>query len=399
MQPSALPGELVLSASVTRPRHDAPPGRSLPLDILRALAVVAVIGNHSPATPGEAGILQPIDAFIHRFGWTGVDLFFVLSGYLIGGLLFAEIRAHGRLDVRRFAVRRALRIWPAYYCFVAFFLVVLAVSPGVGPYRAFMAMWPAFLHIQNFVRIPCDHLWSLALEEHFYLALPLFLWLVTRNRRGATVIEAVPLAFVVLAIGCTALRVALYFGAHYEARTQTPLGLDALFAGVYLAYLKAYRPDALQAILRMRGTLLLSCVVLLPALAKSGVLHGVVAYSCVYVGYAFLMVHFVHVRAGEGVMGRWLTTRSARCLGFIGMHSYSIYLWHRYIGWLGYQGGHAVAKLLRLPGPMAWALGLLACVGTAIAAGILLDRLIEQPILRLRARLFPPRALVPAVAA
>ena len=74
------------------------------LDILRGVAVLLVIGHHVILQPEESGMFQPLVNVLIRFGWSGVDLFFVLSGFLVGGLLFSELRSRSVLDVRRFVV-------------------------------------------------------------------------------------------------------------------------------------------------------------------------------------------------------------------------------------------------------------------------------------------------------
>src|ERR1043166_5890812 len=80
------------------------------LDFLRGLAVLLVLFRHLP-NDNTSGVLH----FIQAIGWTGVDLFFVLSGFLISGLLFTEFNRTGKLDVKRFWLRRGMKIWPSYF--------------------------------------------------------------------------------------------------------------------------------------------------------------------------------------------------------------------------------------------------------------------------------------------
>jgi peptidoglycan/LPS O-acetylase OafA/YrhL len=104
-------------ASPAQPKSGA---RLIQLDVLRGVAILMVLACHfSTRTklPG-AGALQIVHTTFMRLDAPGVDLFFVLSGFLVGGLLFGEIRARGSLDVKRFLIRRAFKIWPLYYLYV-----------------------------------------------------------------------------------------------------------------------------------------------------------------------------------------------------------------------------------------------------------------------------------------
>lgn len=150
--------------------------RLIQLDFLRGCAVLLVMGHHGFVEPARAGaFLWP--AFVWwRLSNSGVDLFFVLSGFLIGGLLFQEWKRSGDIDIKRFLIRRGFKIWPSYfvYVFVAIFWHVVASTWG-DPLRGLTFMLPNLLHLQNYLITPITHTWSLSVEEHFYLALPFVL--------------------------------------------------------------------------------------------------------------------------------------------------------------------------------------------------------------------------------
>jgi len=98
--------------------------RSLELDVLRFLAVALVLIQHF-WIPGDApSWLKPLMQVLGRGGWVGVELFFVLSGFLISGLLFSEYRRFGTIKAARFLARRAFKIYPAFYAFIAFWILV-----------------------------------------------------------------------------------------------------------------------------------------------------------------------------------------------------------------------------------------------------------------------------------
>jgi len=118
------------------------------LDFLRAVAIFLVIGNHSAICPPETSvILNKITAVWHRGGWTGVDLFFVLSGFLIAGLLFNEYKKRGAIDIKRFLIRRGFKIYPAFWFLI---LTTLAVSllNGEAIYRS--GFLSELLFVQNY---------------------------------------------------------------------------------------------------------------------------------------------------------------------------------------------------------------------------------------------------------
>ena len=215
-----------------------PPG----LDLLRALAILVVVIYHAALfgfkLPGR----------VDRFGWIGVDLFFVLSGYLIGGQLLAPIAGGNKVDLGRFFTRRVLRIMPAYF-------VVLAVYFLLPSWREYPDMsqplWKFLLSIQNIALhggIAFSHAWSLAVEDQFYLALPFILIFVNRWPRTAIIIPCL------VVFGGILLRTFLAWqnltGAGVSFRGfqawiyyPTWTRLDPLVFGVALATIEKFRPQ------------------------------------------------------------------------------------------------------------------------------------------------------------
>lgn len=152
-----------------------PSGQVASLDALRSFAILLVIGSHwSVADYVSAG--GPPVALQHNpvfyYGWAGVDLFFVLSGLLIGKQLWRELERTGNIRVGRFLLRRGLRIWPIYF---AMLLAYAAASHVVHP------QWPDWLFLSNYVGGGFPRGWSLSTEEQFYIAVPILLLLVRRR--------------------------------------------------------------------------------------------------------------------------------------------------------------------------------------------------------------------------
>ncbi len=197
----------------------------------------------------HAGIMGfPLPNRVHRWGWIGVDLFFVLSGYLIGKQLLTEVARDNRLNLRRFYARRALRIVPAYF-------VILAIYFLVPTWREYSDMaqplWKFLFSVQNIALhggTAFSHAWSLAVEDQFYLALPFLLLVLFWRPRAAMVLSCVIL------LGGIGLRAFLaaqnpsldggvsFRGFQAWIYYPTWTRLDPLVFGVLIAAIEKFRP-------------------------------------------------------------------------------------------------------------------------------------------------------------
>ncbi len=375
--------------------------RLVQLDVLRAVAVLLVFGRHAVIQPPDAGLLKNFAGVWYRLGWTGVDLFFVLSGFLIGGLLFKELRTRSQLDVGRFLIRRGLKLWPAYYVYVTVtFGVLFVYFRDDSPWLAVSTIWSNYLHMQNYRGAGIGgflaHTWSLAVEEHFYLVLPWLLVLLTaRSRtRPLRAIRGFLVIAVSVLVACLVMRLLTY---HYRVipaamiRWQTHLRMDSLFMGVLVAYFHHFHPAWLAAVARHRAALVGAALVLIAPIALFGEDHRFVVtfgFTLIYLGYACLLVATVYTPATALVF----RTGLARLLGFIGAYSYSVYLWHILLGRRPLLLLAAQLPLAGLPLELRWALFTALYILMASVAGILLGNLIEWPALRWRDRLFPARS-------
>lgn len=211
------------------------------LDLLRAVALIMVVIYHA----GIFGFELPNDW--HHFGWVGVDLFFVLSGYLIGGQLLAPLARGQKINFRRFFARRALRIMPAYFVILAIYFAL----PSWREYPEISPLWKFLLSVQNINLhggTAFSHAWSLAIEDQFYLALPLTLLLISRSKRAGVIVPCV------VFLGGLALRAFLasqnpgdggvslrgfQLWIYYPTWTR----LDPLVFGVVLAAIEKFRPS------------------------------------------------------------------------------------------------------------------------------------------------------------
>lgn len=366
------------------------PARLANLDLLRFVAVMLVMGRHMavpPVIPGWPAWVQRFLATWERGGWVGVDLFFVLSGFLVSGLLFGEFRARGDISPGRFYLRRGLKIYPAFYVLLGASAVLLPASgwPFTGE-----RLLAEMLFVQNYWPGLWNHTWSLAVEEHFYLLLPIVLWLLIRLNRGS----ATPLRPVLhLAAASIATSLALRTIATWSAPTSYGLTfyrsqyrLDSLMFGVAMAYAYHWHRDAFMSAFSRRRRLA----------AAVGAACFAPAFIWPLGSGPFLhTAGFTLFQAGSGLLLAWallappVSTPIARFLAYLGTFSYSVYLWHNAVI---LQIEPLVER--HLIGPVSYPIRFVLTLALALGCGVAMARLVEMPGLAIRDRWIPapPRA-------
>lgn len=335
--------------------------------------------------------LVPAEPWLIRFGWMGVDLFFVLSGYLIAGQLLRAIRA-GEADYGRFMARRLFRTVPAYLCVVAIYFAI----PQVREREQIQPLWQFLTFTQNFGLVlpkAFSHAWSLCVEEHFYLLAPLVLALVARRPRawsaGWIIVALIAAGMLVRAVLWLALVADTPFDASAEPNGgrymtwiyyPTWARLDGLLAGVAAAAIQLYRPGVWTR-LRERPNLLLAASLVGVWLSAAVFEEQVPDLVGAIAGYP-LLAWALALAVIAGTDARcWIARREIPFVGAIAASAYSLYLTHKAVF-------HAVAAWL--PDASATLVVLLATL-CAAAAGALLYVVVERPFIRLRARLGPSR--------
>lgn len=325
--------------------------RNQALDILRGIAILLVLGYHY----GYFYLWRQI-------GWAGVDLFFVLSGFLISGLLFNEYIKTGKIDVGRFLVRRGFKIYPAYYFLICLTAICLLMTKRPEARNLF----GEFFFLQNYAPHIWAHTWSLAVEEHFYLMLPLLLVLLIRKRS----LHAVPWIFAALAATCLSLRIieANMGVSPLVLRLQTHLRIDALFCGVALCYWKTFHCKSFKRM--ARKPLWLGLLLLTPAffVHSNGRFMNTFGLTLTYTSFGLLLIWAVEKGPSRSFLHKGIA--------WIGRYSYSIYLWHFPVLLILNRGQMSLRFFVE---------GLLI----SIAFGYAMALAIEAPSLALRAKLFP----------
>lgn len=324
---------------VSAPRAAGPPavpraGRHIPaLDAIRGLAILLVLAYHfnigpNPLSAAGRGLFALV-----RAGGLGVDLFFVLSGFLITGILHDSRR--DRHYFRDFYIRRTLRIFPLYYAtlLLAFVVLPLLGAAATASYESSVShqfwLWTylanVFLGVREaYVLDGFNHFWSLAVEEHFYLAWPIVIFVCDR-RRAMTVC----LACIVAALGC---RLGLALAGHHpiSAYVLTPCRMDALATGAWLA-LAIRGSGGLAPLLTPARISLVTCGLVASPLFvwKSGdsqmdVMTLVLRPSLSSWLFGTLLV--LALAAAPG--GWWGWFWNGRFLRFFGKYSYGLYVFH-----------------------------------------------------------------------
>lgn len=346
------------------------------LDGLRALSILLVIGDHSLDWPT---------------GRLGVNAFFVLSGFLITWLLIAELRASGGISLKDFYLRRAFRIFPAYYLFL---LIVTLIELLQGNQGVLPHLLPASFYLLNYhfglvsaSEPSLQHLWSLALEEQFYLCWPLVFVILARGG-----LDRVTRGLIAIIAAVVIWRCWLWFGVGVSERyiyRALDTRFDAIGTGCLLALLiandafrrSAERVAALPMILPVSVLLLTGSIALTLRFPDYG-------YSAGFTLDAVLLA-FILLQCVAQSDGGWLGWLNSRPLVFIGSISYPMYLYHEIGAGIADKTFDAIGRTFAVLDPVtssgvATALaGLLATIMLAWSSW----RLVERPMLALRRRL------------
>lgn len=411
-QAPVLPAAPKSAAAASLPGAPALGARLFSLDVLRGLAIALVLVLHFPPNSIlHSGWIESALRWFMSVGGIGVDLFFVLSGFLISGLIFKEFDRTGSFEPGRFWLRRGFKIWPSY--FAAYGLMTIA-RIGWELVRADHAKAASLarsavcnaVFLQNY--LDCarwSHSWSLAVEEHFYTVFALLIggacWYRARSRPAGREMFAflVPL-FALIAVGVPLLRSLVLFPDYLEhggiAYYRSHLRCDSLFFGVFLGYVMRYRTTSNWNWL-FRWPVVLPAFVLAfvwPTLSPRGVTPQAefLGFTLIYLCFG-LVVASASRNPGFGFNAPYLGRSLYQPLAWLGVYSYTVYLAHSVL--FGIPGVQTIRlRGLEMIEPMVGPAATLwldrgAFLFASIAGGVLLSHLVERPFLRLRERVLP----------
>jgi len=377
------------------------------LDGLRTLAFLCVFCHHvCPATPAADQSVQGVVLKFFSWGWTGVDLFFVLSGFLITYLLVQERKTFGDISVKNFYMRRVLRIWPLYFLILGtlatvplfygsqlhMYLYRHLIGKVIGPYALFIGNF-CILNAGNTIKDLClslkinwmfyitltTPLWSLCVEEQFYAFWP---WILKALRRPAALWIACS-ALVMLSF-FTRLSIFLYVfstnqgGEHY--RYNTLCHLDALMFGALLALAEQRYPGwAKPLVAGRKGLAVLSAVLVFFAATimwAPGMMQRDISIvpltTLIAASYAALLVLALNWKPAIAFF-------SNAVLVSVGRVTFAMYLLHMFV--LSWIGDFIPAN----PNPIvSWWIGVIAAFVTTVILAKISWFLLESRMLSLR---------------
>jgi len=291
------------------------------LDGLRAVSILLVVMGH---TTNHCSLLSASTDFIHDYAYVGVVIFFVISGFLITTLLLKEKVSNSCIDVRKFYMRRVLRIIPVSFLYITVvFLLNIFLSLGIET----SAFWCALTYTVNFFDVPklLGHLWSLSVEEQFYLFWPLIMRLPFRK-----------IVFIALAIVLYApmSRVINYIFPVLKFATLHPFfkNADSLMIGCLLAMSREawpnfWRPSFLKArFVRLGAVALILFIPFLDSIKGHhvGYLTTPFGATIISLSAAYLIASAITVKDNNTYK-----VLNHPVMVYIGILSYSIYIWQQ----------------------------------------------------------------------
>lgn len=366
-------------------REDRSRDRLYGLDHLRTLAILLVLLYHYRAFKHP----EWIDT-IGQFGWTGVDLFFVLSGFLISSQLFEELNNSGDFNLRTFFTKRVFRIMPPYF----FTVFLYFCFPFFREREALSSLWKFLTFTQNYGldvinRGTFSHAWSLCIEEQFYLVLPLLLLLTAKTK----MFSYLPFFLVILILFSVIMRCVVwqsdiessigtddfwrlwYMEIYYPTHTR----LDGLAVGVFIGYLLQCSSKFNTTVHNNGNILFIVGVVLLSILfwmcrEQTSREASIFGFTFVAISYGFIVMSAISKTSFLNKTKLYITTQLAGL-------SYAIYLSHKGIIHI-VQSGLTHFKI-EPSGGISLFLCLLGCIG----GGLFYRFIIENPSTKLKFRI------------
>ncbi|WP_396146848.1 acyltransferase family protein [Flavobacterium sp.] len=356
------------------------------LDFLRGVAIILVLLRHLPLTP-----------FTSKMGWIGVDLFFVLSGFLVSGLLFKEYNKFGNIKPKLFLIRRGFKIYPIY--FLTYFLY-LSIKLVKGQF-----LWKGLLadvfFIQNYIMgwgYAYVATWSLAIEEHFYFFFAILLYFAIKksffNLKFNSKWSYFEIVILLLLIIIFILRLySNYYHPELKEKnvTMTHLRMDSLLFGVLISYFYYFKNQILTNFFNNNKRLLIIIAVILLMFTpfidfEDSIFVRTFGFTFLYISFGIFLISFLVYQNINSVLNKMFSERVVNFISRIGLASYSIYLIHGFVAvsfsfLRSYVFKIQVDPIVLFP----------FTATTSIVLGMIMTNYIEKYFLTIRDKFYPSR--------
>ncbi len=359
----------------------SPTSRLRQLDFLRGIAILLVLFRH-----------EYLFRFTHTIGWIGVDLFFVLSGFFVSGLLFKEYLKFGNINPGRFLIRRGFKIYPIYYIFYPIYLIPVIIKRGFN-LTGFLG---DITFLQNYVwgwGYAFGASWSLAVEEHFYFGLVFFLWLCIKKQWiklqppiDDSRISRIEIAMLSIMLLCLIGRIIsnyLFPFLLVQHFTMTHVKADTLLAGVLIGYLYHFRINYLKNIFKKyKKPAMVLAIALVAWTPFIRPFHSFFAktfgFTTLYISFGIVLILFLLTENINDKLNYFFSKTIVNFISKIGVCSYAIYIIHSFMN-----------IHIHLPNQYVT---FLVTNTLSILAGILITNYIEKYFLQIRDKYFPSRS-------
>jgi len=366
--------------------------RNKTIDFLRGIAIILTLFRH-------ANIKS--DFMLIQIGWIGVDLFFVLSGFLVSGLIFDEFKASGKFNGKLFLIRRGFKIYPAFWVMIVVSIIFkFIVHEDVG----IKHVLSEFFFVQNYFHPMWSQTWSLAIEEHFYFFIVAAFIVIIKFFKNVQK-SIIVLAILIILYGAVAKFFILFSDIssnfiYTDQQTSLPLGfkfmthyrIDSLMYGLLIAYLYRYHKnliDWLVSINYIKYTLwvIVFAGLSIPFLWSSDVYPQRMylfrlGLTILSISFAILLILLLESKSFQKNCSAIIGTFNFNLISKIGFYSYSIYIWHILIKDLLFLIFERFNFEQLYIGNTIYFI-------FSILIGVFLAKLIEIPFLKIRDKFYP----------
>ncbi len=359
------------------------------LDFLRGIAILLVLLRHNY-----------LFDFTSKMGWIGVDLFFVLSGFLVSGLLFKEYIKYGNIKPGLFLIRRGFKIYPIYY--LTYFLYL---APKIAKHQFELKGFLAdFFFVQNYFwgwGYAYVATWSLAVEEHFYFGFAALLFYVIKNNAfhfqdndNSNKLGKFEIMLIGIMVFCLVLRIInnVYFPENdHKNITMSHLRMDSLLMGVFISYLFYFKNRFLTHFFIKNKALLLALAAVLITFTpfidfEESLFVRTFGFSFIYISFGILLTYFLIDENINPKLDQLFSRKVVDGISKIGFSSYSIYIIHGFISFC-----ISVICVYVLKCEINSYLNFIISLMGSVYAGVFMTSYIEKYFLNIRDKWYPSR--------